>query len=70
MEDRRLWVSGIRVLRKVFGPKRDEVKVEWRRRHNEELYDLYCFPNLILVIKSSRMRWAGNVACMGYWRSA
>jgi hypothetical protein len=54
-----------RVLRKIFGPKRDEVTGEWRKLHNEELNDLYCSPNIVRVIKSKRMRWAGHVACMG-----
>jgi hypothetical protein len=59
-----------RVLRRIFGPKRDEVTGEWRRLHNEELYDLYSSPNIIRVIKSRRMRWAGHVACMGEGRGA
>jgi hypothetical protein len=50
-----------RVLRRIFGPKKDEVTREWRTLHNEELHDLYCSPNNIRVIKSIRMRWAGNV---------
>jgi len=54
-----------RVLRRIFGPKRDEVTGEWRKLHNEELSDLYCLPNIVRVIKSSRMRWAGHVARMG-----
>ena len=52
------------VLRRIFGPKRDEVTGEWRELHNEELNDLYCSPNIVWVIKSRRMRWAGNVARM------
>jgi hypothetical protein len=51
-----------RVLRRIFGPKRDEVRGEWRRLHNEELNDLYSSPYIILVIKSRRMRWAGRGA--------
>jgi hypothetical protein len=47
------------------GPRRDEVTGEWRRLHNEELNDLYCSTNIVRVIKSRRMRWAGHVACMG-----
>jgi hypothetical protein len=48
------------VLRRIFGPKRDEVTGEWRKRHNEEFQDLYCSPN-VRVIGSRRMRWAGHV---------
>ena len=54
-----------RVLRRIFGPRRDEVSGEWGRLHNEELNDLYYSPNIVRVIKSRRMRWAGHVACMG-----
>ena len=53
------------ILRRIFGPKRDEVTGEWRRLHNVEIYDLYESPNYIWVIKSTRMRWAGHVARMG-----
>jgi len=53
------------VLRRIFGPRRDEVTGEWRRLHNEELNDMYCSPNIVRVIKSRRMRWAGHVARMG-----
>ena len=53
------------MLRRVFGPKRDEVTGEWRKLHNEELNDLYSLPNIVRVVKSRRMRWAGHVACMG-----
>jgi hypothetical protein len=52
-------------LRRVFGPKRDEVTGEWRKLHNEELNDLYSFPNIVRVVKWRRMRWAGHVARMG-----
>jgi len=52
------------VLRTIFGPKRGEVTGEWRRLHNEELYDLYSSPNTTRIIKSRRMSWAGHVACM------
>ena len=51
-----------RVLRGVFGPKRDEVTGEWRKLHNGELSDLYSSPNIVRVVKSRRMRWAGHVA--------
>jgi hypothetical protein len=54
-----------KVLRRIFEPKRDEVTGEWRRLHNKELYALYSSPNIIRVIKSRRLRWAGHVARMG-----
>ena len=57
-----------RVLKRVFGPKRDEVTGEWRKLYNEELSDLYPLPNIVRVVKSRRMRWAGHVACMGEGR--
>ena len=52
-------------LRRIFGPKRDEVTGVWRKLHNEELNDLYSLPNIVRMIKSRRMRWAGRVARMG-----
>ena len=64
-EEHRLRVFENRMLRRIFGPKRDGVTGEWRKLHNEELNDLYCSPNIVRVIKSRRMRWAGNVARMG-----
>jgi hypothetical protein len=64
-EERRLRVFENRVLRRVFGPKRDEVTGEWRKLHNEELNDLYSAPNIVRVVKSRLMRWAGHVARMG-----
>jgi hypothetical protein len=54
-----------RVLRRIFGPKRDEATGDWRGLHNEELNDLYSSPNIIRVIKSRRVRWAGHVAHVG-----
>jgi len=54
-----------RVLRRIFGSKRDEVTGEWRKLHNEELNDLYCSPNIFRVIKSRKMRYTGHVARMG-----
>jgi hypothetical protein len=54
-----------RVLRRIFGPKRDEVTGEWRKLHNEELHNLYSYPDIIRQVKSRRMRWAGHVAHMG-----
>ena len=65
-----LKVFETKVLRRILGPKRDEVAGECRILHNEELNDLYCSPNIIWVIKSRRMRWAGHVACMGERRGA
>jgi len=53
------------VLRRIFGPKKDEVIWEWRKLHNEELNILYCSPNIVWVIKLRRTRWAGHVAGMG-----
>ena len=73
-EERRLRVFENRVLRRIFGTKRNEIKGEWRKLHNEELNDLYCSPNIVRVIKSRRMRWVGHVArmgrgeaCTGFW---
>jgi len=67
-EERRLRVFENRVLRRIFGPKRDEVTGEWRKLHNEELNNLYSSPNIVWVIKSRRMIWAGHVARMGEGR--
>ena len=64
-EGRKLRVFQNMVLRRIFGPRRDEVTGEWRRLHNEELNDLYCSPNTVRVIKWRRTRWAGHVARMG-----
>ena len=64
-EQRRLRVFENRVLRRVFGPKGDEVIGDWRKLHNEELHDLYPLPNIVRVVISRRMRWAGHVARMG-----
>jgi hypothetical protein len=58
-----------RVLRRIFGPKMDEMTSEWRKLHNEELHDLYSSPSIIRIIKSWRMRWAGHVAQMGEKRN-
>jgi len=63
-EERKLRVFGNMVLRRTFGPRRDEVTGEWRRLHNEELNDLNPSPNIVRMKKSSRMRWAGHVARM------
>ena len=68
-EEHRLGVFKNRVLKKIFGPKRDDVSWELRRLHNEELNDLYS-PNIIQVIKSRRMRWARHVACVEDQRGA
>ena len=64
-EERRLRVLENKVLRRIFGPKRDAVTGEWRKLHNEELNDLYSSPNIVWVIKSRRMRWAEHVARTG-----
>ena len=63
-EEHRLRVFENRVLRRIFGPRRDGVTVDWRKLHNEELNDLYSSSNIVQVIKSRRMRWAGHVARM------
>jgi len=64
-EERRLRVFENRVLRRIFGSKRDEVTGEWKKLHSEELNELYSSPNIVRGIKSRRMRWAGHVARMG-----
>ena len=74
-EERRLRVFENRMLRRVFGPKGDEVRREWVKLHNEELNDMHSSLNIVRVIKSRRMRWAGHVArmgeerctCTGFW---
>ena len=66
--ERRLRVFENRVLRRIFGPKRDVVTGEWRKLYNGELNDLYCSTNIMRVIKSRGMRWAGHVARMGEGR--
>jgi len=65
LEKRKLRAFENMVLRRIFGPRRDEVTAEWRRLHNEELNDLYSSPSIVRVIKSRRTRWAGHVARMG-----
>ena len=67
-EECRLRVFENRVLRRVFGPKRDEVTWEWRKLHKEELRDCYFLPNIVRAVKSRRIRWAGHVARMGEGR--
>jgi len=64
-EERKLRVFENMVLRRIFGPRRDEVTGEWRILHNEELNDVYGSPNIVRVIKSRRMRWAEHVARIG-----
>jgi PAS domain-containing protein len=73
-EEHRLRVFENRALRRIFGPKRDEVTGEWRKLNNQELHDLYSSPSIIRRIKWRRMRWTGNVAqirerrnVLGYW---
>jgi hypothetical protein len=72
-EEHRLRVFENRVLKRIYGPKREEDE-SWRKFHNDELHSLYSSPNIVRVIKSRRMRWAGHVACMeggevftGFW---
>jgi hypothetical protein len=67
-EEHSLMVFEKRVLRKIFGPKREE-DGSWRKLHNDELHSLYSSANIVMVIKSRRMRWAGHVALMGDGRS-
>jgi hypothetical protein len=69
-EEQRLWVFENRVLRRIFGSKRDEAVGEWRRLYNEDLNDLYSSPNTIRVVKSRIMRWARHVARTGQRRGA
>jgi hypothetical protein len=64
-EEHRLRVFEKRVLRRIFGPKRDKMTREWRKLHNEELHNLYSSPDIIRQVKSRRMRWAGHVARVG-----
>jgi len=61
-EERRLRVFENRVLRRIFGHRRDEVTREWRKLHNQRLNDMYCSPNIVRVLKSRRIGWAENVA--------
>jgi hypothetical protein len=68
-EEHKLKVFENRVLKRIFGPKRDEVMGGWRKLHNEELHNLYSSPNTIRIIKLRRMRWAGHVAQMGEKRN-
>jgi hypothetical protein len=67
-EEHRLWVFENRVLRRIFGTRRDEVTGEWKKLYNKELNNLYSSPSIVLEIKSRRMRWAGHVALMGEGR--
>jgi hypothetical protein len=69
-EEHRLRVFENKVLRRTFGPKRDEVTRGWRKLHNEELRDLYSSPSIIRIIKSTRTRWTGHVAGIGDKRNA
>jgi len=68
-EERRMIVIETRMMRRMFGPKRDKITGKWRKLHKEELSDLYSSPNIVRVIKSRRLRWAGHVALMGERRS-
>jgi hypothetical protein len=69
IKGQRLRVFENRVLRRISGPKRDEVAGGWRKLHNEELHNLYSSPSVIRMIKSRRMRWAGHVAQVGGMRN-
>jgi hypothetical protein len=69
-DEHRLRVFEDRVLRRIFGAKRVEVTGDWRKLHNEELHNLYSSPNIIRMIKSKRMRWAGCLTRMGAKRNA
>jgi hypothetical protein len=69
-EEHKLRVFEKKVLRRTFRPRRDEVTGDWKKLHNEELHNLYFSPNIIRMIKSRRMRWAGHVARMGETRNA
>jgi hypothetical protein len=68
-EEYKMWVFENRVLRRIFGPKRDGVTGGWKKLHNEELHNLYSSPSIIRIIWSRRMRWAGHVARMGEKRN-
>jgi hypothetical protein len=69
-EDHRLRVFQNRVLRRIFGLKRNEVMGGWRKLHTEELHNVYASPSIIRMIKSRKMRWSGHVACVGEKRNA
>jgi hypothetical protein len=69
-EEHRQRVFENRVLRRIFGPKRDEMTGEWRKLYDKKLRDLYPLPSIIRILKSRRMRWAGHVARMGEKRNA
>jgi hypothetical protein len=69
-DEHRLRVFENRVLRKIFGPRRDDATGDWRKLHNEELHKLYSSPNIIRMINSRQMRWAGYVTRMGVTRNA
>jgi hypothetical protein len=64
-EECRLRVFENRVLKRIFGPKRDDVTGDWRKLHNDELHNMYSSPKIIRIIKSRRMRWAGHIARLG-----
>jgi hypothetical protein len=66
----RVFENRVRVLRRIFGPERDEGAGGWRKLHCEELHGLYSSPSIIRVIRARRMRWVGHVACMGEVRGA